>query len=80
MFQETQTLKKFLILSQKKAFLIFRKTKYFLVFQETENLKNVSYFRKHNFRIFRERHIQNPGIFRTLTRLEVEAYSEPWYI
>ena len=51
-----------------------------LIFQETE-LSNTS--GNGTFLIFRERYIQNPSIFRTrsifrtLTYLEVEEYSEP---
>ena len=60
-----------------------------LILEETE-LSYISgngtflYFRKCNFLIFLERHIQNPSkfrtrsIFRTLTYLELEAYPEPW--
>ena len=44
-------------------------------------------FLKKFFLILRERYIQNPDIFKTrsifnktLAYLELEAYSEPWYI
>ena len=64
------------IFSQKKAFLIFQQMetpKKFFIFQETKTLKNFLYFRKQNFLIFQERQFQNPGLFRTLTKLELEA-------
>ena len=55
-------------------------SKKFFIFQETE----LSYiFLKKVFLIFRERYIQNPGIFgsrnifRTLAFLELEAYWNP---
>ena len=73
------TPKKFLIFSQKKAVLVFREKetlKKLLILQEMETLKSFLYFRKRNFLIFRERHIQNPDIFRTLVYLEPKAYSE----
>ena len=44
-FPETETPKKFLIFSQKKAFLTL---------QETETLKKFFYFREQNFLIFQE--------------------------
>ena len=74
MFQETETQRKFIMFSQKKAVLIFQKKetpKKFLMFKETENLKSFLYFRKRNFLIFRERYTQNPNI------LELEAYLKP---
>ena len=77
-----KTPKKFLIFSQNKAFLIFRKT------ETPKNILYISgngtflYFRKWNFLIFRERYIQEPSIFRTLTYLELETLREvrPSYI
>ena len=61
-------------------FLIFSRNKAFLIFQKTGTPKKSLYFRKRHFLIYWERYIQNPGVFRTLAYLELEAYSEPWYI
>ena len=63
--------------STPRKFLIFQEmetTKKIFIFQETEIPKKslyfrkrnfLLYFRKRNFLIFRERYIQNPGIFKT---------------
>ena len=69
-----ETPKKILIFSQKKAFRIFRERetpKKFVIFQETE----LSYISgNETFLYF------GKGIFRTLRYLELEPYSERWYI
>ena len=45
-FQETETLKKFLIFSRKEAFLMFSQKATVLIFQETEAPKKFLYFLK----------------------------------
>ena len=77
-FQKTETSKKLLMFSQKKAYLIFWKPS-----------KNYLCFRKRNFLVFRERysqHIQtfqhmfstyNPSIFRGRSIFRTIAYLEP---
>ena len=65
-------IKKLLIFSQKKAVLIFQETestKEILMFQEME----LSYLRKRNCLIFRERYIQNPSIFRTRSTFRIQV-------
>ena len=69
-----------------KSSYIFAKESFFLYFRKRKPRKNSLYFKKRNFQKFQERFIQNqnPGlfrtgsIFRTLTFLELEVYSEPW--
>ena len=79
-FQQTEVLKKLLIFREMELFNPpsnishisgNRSPKNFLYFLKR---KLSLYFRKRNFLIFRER------LFRTLTHLDLEAYSEPWYI
>ena len=53
-FQETETLKRFLILSREKAFLLFSETEI--------PKKNSLCFTKRNFSYVSGRYIQNPGI------------------
>ena len=71
MLQETETQRKFIMFSQKKAALIFQKKetpKKFLMFKETENLKSFLYFRKRNFLLFQEKE---------LSYISGKVYSEP---
>ena len=69
-----------------RNFLYSRKRKHRKNFLYFFKRKLSLYFTKRNFLIFRERYIQRPnifrtrGIFRTVTYLELEAYSEPWFI
>ena len=81
-FQKTETPKKLLIFSQKKAVIIY---------YETETPKKSLYFRKWNFLIFQETELSYTSgsrtflycgkvILRTLEYLEIEAYLEPWRI
>ena len=55
-----------------EKFLYFLKRKFFLHFSNQEPQINSLYFRKQNSLIFKERYIKNPGIFSTLTYLEVQ--------
>ena len=89
--QETEAPKKFLIFSQKKAFLIFLETenpKKFFIFQEKEHSHASENRNPKKFLTFQETEFSyisrkgtflyfGKGIFRTLTYLELEAYSEP---
>ena len=72
-FQEMETKKKCIMFSQ--YFLIFS-----FISKNGNKEKKPSYFGKRYFFIFRKKYIQNPGIFRNLTYLELEVYSESWYI
>ena len=78
-----ETPKNFLMFSQNKTFLIFQETETpkIHIFQETENLKKFTvsghraflYSRKRNF-------LFGKSILRTLAYLQLEAYSQHWYI
>ena len=66
-FKETETPKKFLIFSQRKLFLYLG---------NGNHEKCFLYFRKRNFLIFRKSIFRTRSIFKTLTYLEPETYSE----